>query len=458
MNSHVNIWMFLGLLLISLVFKSCEDDADDAHGTTPIVVNAIYLQDAESPVPDRLVEFIRLGQVMRIEGSGFTGMRRLFINGYETYFNPVYVTDNNMLVRLSRYTPTIEAGEGTRNTIRLVKAGTELVHEFQIRDAAPAISSISHTMPRAGEEITIIGSGLVEINRVVFPGDVVVTTGIYSDVDGEFVRVTVPPGITQSGSIFVEGSNGGAFSPAYFNFREGLILNFDGAGSHGSWGSATSMILPTDLLSAPIGVGNVSQGTYVPHRPARIDEFAGAANRRSEVWTAGNNVDDWRRDFAQFIPPNTPVREFAFQFDIHVPQPWANTGFLKILLFNGFNGGEWNGAVYNYVPWIVDREVVPFQTDGWVTVTIPFSSFYAFSDPNEDFTFEDVLLTRAGAAWQNFGIYFENSDFTLANVTRNNADTREFPSSPTSVSVYTDNWRIVPLETPIFSDFPEDAE
>lgn len=39
--------------------------------------------------------------------------------------------------------------------------------------------------------------------------------------------MTVPDGLTEDGSIFVEGSNGGAFSPAYFNFKEGIILDFD---------------------------------------------------------------------------------------------------------------------------------------------------------------------------------------------------------------------------------------
>ena len=29
----------------------------------------------------------------------------------------------------------------------------------------------------------------------------------------------------------------------------------------------------------------------------------------------------------------------------------------------------------------------------------------------------------------------------------------EFPSKATSVKVYTDNWRIVPLDTPVYNDF-----
>ncbi len=456
MKRTKNIWLILGLLFTLGVFAACEDDNDNGDDT-PVVVNSIYLQDAESDVPDRKVTFARLGQVIRVEGSGFTGMRKVYINGYNTYFNPVYVTDSNMLLQLSRETPTIKAEQDVRNTIHFVKAAADLVYNFEIRDAAPSISRISHTLPLPGEKITIYGSGLVEIKRVVFPGNVEVTQGIVSDEDGKFVTVTVPNGLTKGGSILVEGANGGAYSPAYFNFKEGVILDFDGKGTQGYWGwsETGSMINNTDLESAVIGVGNISQGNYVAHRPARIAQFGAAANRRSEVWTAGNDVDDWRGQLTPHIPASTPVSQVAFQFDVYVPQPWANTGFLKILLYNSYNGGEWSGNIYNYVPWIVDKQVVPFKTEGWVTVTVPFNKLYAFSATEKEFTFENGLAARDGASWKNFGFYFENSDFKLSQVTGNSSDESvEFPSAPFNLNVYTDNWRVVPLNKPIYSDFP----
>ena len=99
--------------------------------------------------------------------------------------------------------------------------------------------------------------------------------------------------------------------------------------------------------------------------------------------------------------------------------------------------------------------MVPFSTTGWVTVTIPFNKFYAFSATTTAFTFENVLAYREGASWQNFGMFFENSDFKLSNITGVETDETEFVSSATSVKVYTGNWRVVPLEQPTYSDFPE---
>lgn len=460
MKFKINIWLLLSTLLTLFVVSACNNDEDE-FDSTPIVVNAVYLQDAESSVPDREVEFVRLGQVLRIEGSGFNGMQKVYVNGYSTYFNPVYVSNNSMLIQVSGETPTVEADEDVRNTIKFEKKEAELVYPFEVRDAAPSISSISHTLPQAGEPITIYGSGLIEISKVTFPGNIEVTEGITSDEDGEFCTVIVPEGLTEHGSVFVEGANGGAYSPSYFNFVEGVILNFDDLGQQGfwSWTETGSMINDEDLKSDPIGEGNVSQGNYVPHRPERIAEFGPAANRRSEVWTAGNDVDDWRGQLTEYIPATTPVSEFAFQFDVFVPDEWANTGFLKILLYNNYNGGEWSGNVYNYVPWIEGKEVVPFITEGWQTVTVPFNEFYGFSDTETEYTFEDVLLARESATYKNFGVFFDNSDFNLSQVTGNSADESvEFPSSATSVQVYTDNWRIVPNTTPTYSDFPDEEE
>lgn len=451
------LWRLSTLLILFLsivMFISCNDD--EKHTSSPITILKVYLQDAESSVPDREVHFARLGQLIRIEGSGFTGLKKVFINGYSTYFNPVMVSDNSILLTISKETPIVEAEEGVRNTIRFVKDATEAIFEFEIRAASPIITHFSNSLPALGEMIIVYGTGLVEVSKVIFPGNVVVTDNITSDKEGEFFIVKMPQGVSEDGGpIMIECANGEAYSPGYFNFIKGIILDFDGKGTQASWGDTEGMIIPEDLESSVIGEGNVSKGYYVPHRPERIDLIGAGKNRCTEVWTAGNDVDDWRGQLSPYIALDTPVDKIAFQFDIYVPEAWSESGFLKICLFNGFNGGEWSGACYNYVPWLVNKEVIPFQTIGWTTVTIPFNQFYKFSDG--EFTFEDILKERETANYANFGIYFENSDFKLSHVTGNSSDSEiEFDSSETAVKVYTDNWRVVSLETPRYTDFPEE--
>lgn len=440
------------VMFASLLFNACNNDDNSNSG--PIAVYKVFLEDVNSSVPDREVKFARLGQLIRIEGGGFVGLKKVYINGFETYFNTVYVSNNSMLISISADTPTLTADPAVRNTIRLVKDGNEITFPFEIRSAAPTINNISNTLPKVGETITIYGTGLTEIKKVTFPGNVVVTTGITSNDKGEFFTVTMPAGVdTAGGSLLVEGANGGVYSPACFNFKKGVILDFDGSGSHGFWGSSTSMIKDVDLLSASVGTGHVSQGKYVPHRPARIASFAAGTNRCTEVWTAGNGVDNWRGQLTPYIPASTPLEQVALQFDMYVPNVWQNTGFIKVCLFNNFNGGEWTGATYNYVPWIAaDGKVVPVQTTGWQTVTIPLNKLYSFTKAG--LTFDDVLKAREAATYQNFGFYFENSDIKQSNVITGGNPDVVYASSATSVSVYTDNWRIVSLKTQTYSDFP----
>lgn len=458
MKKHIlnkNYWKtltFLGLIVFAIQFTSCNDD-DSSGGGGPIAVSKVFLEDVNSTVQDREVKFARLGQTIRIEGSGFEGLKKVYINGYETYFNVVFISKNSFLINVNADTPLIEAEADVRNTIRLVNDNNETTFSFEIRAAAPTITDISNTLPKAGETITVYGTGLTEVNKVTFPGNVVVTTGIVSDKTGKSFTVRVPSGISENGgSLLVIGSNGGAYSPAYFNFKKGVLLDFDGKGTHGSWGTDASMIMPADLVATATGIGSTSQGTYVAHRPSRITSFEAGKSRRSEVWTAGNGVDNWRGQLTPYIPAKTPLSKVALQFDIYVPNPWKDSGYLQICLFNGFNGGEWTGNTYNYVPWLVDGKVKEFQTTGWTTVTIPLNKIYAYSDAAKNFTFEDILAAREKADWQNFGFFFNNSNIKLKDVTGVDSDI-EFVATATSIDVATDNWRIVSLDTPVYDDF-----
>jgi len=439
----------LVMMVFSMLFVACENN--DSEGGGPITISKVYLEDVNSSVPDRQVTFARLGQTIRIEGTGFTGLKKVYINGLSTYFNVVFLSDKSMIIDIANDTPIIDADPSVRNTIRFVNDGNETTFTFDIRAAKPSISSISNTLPNPGETITVYGTGLTEVSKVVFPGNIETKTGITSDKEGKFFTVTVPAGVSANGgSLFVTTSNGGVYSPAYFNFKKGVLLNFDGQGQHGYWGTADSMIQPADLESVALGTGNVSQGKYVAHRPARIASFAAAKNRCSEVWTAGNGVDDWRGQLTPYIPANTPLNKVALQFDIYVPNEWKDSGFLKICLINNFNGGEWAGACYNYVPWIVNGKSVAYQTTGWTTVTIPLNKLYSWS--KDSYTFETILAYREAATYKNFGFYFENSDVKLKDVTGTDSDV-VFASKATSVKVYTDNWRIVSLDTPVYNDF-----
>ncbi|MDR0505432.1 MAG: glycan-binding surface protein [Dysgonamonadaceae bacterium] len=460
-----NIWTLAFLLYNAVFFNSCNKDEGSENfkeNALPPKITKVYLEDVNSKVPDREVTFARIGQTIRLEGENFLGISKVYLNGYDCTFNPTYISNSSMIVQIANKVPTTDAADDVRNTIRVEKISKSCncttqfyIHNFEFRSAAPSITSISHTMPLAGESITIYGTGLVEIESITFPGNIVVTKDIVSDnKEGKWVTVTVPNGIPESGgSLFIKGANGGVYSPAYFNCKNGLILDFDGHGEPAGW--TANAITSADFLDAVIGEGNVSQGKYCPLTPDKFLPISSGVSRATEVWTTGN--ESWR---AQFVPnifaTSTPVNKIAVQFDIYVPNEWNHSGFLGLNLVNNFDAGnQWTGEFYNYIPWLAGKEKVPFKTKGWITVTAPLNEFYKYAKGS--FTFEDILQLRETANYKNFGIFFNNNDFTLANITGNDTDKKtEFISSDTFIKVYVDNFRLVSLEAPTFSDFPDE--
>ncbi|NDV81937.1 glycan-binding surface protein [Bacteroides sp. 51] len=421
------------IALLAVGFASCSDDDD--KDSKPIHVTQIYLEDYNSTVPDRPVEFARLGQMIRIEGSGFLGMKKVYINGYDTYFNMSYVADNSMLITINSKTPVIDAEEDVRNTIRLVKSGVEYTHDFVIRDAPPSVTSVSHTMPQAGEMITIYGTDLVEIHTITFPGGITADAGsIVSAPSGTWCRVKVPSGITEGGSILLEGANGGAYSPPYFNFKKGLLFNFDGVGSY-SWGGGEI----SGDLNDPIptqGDGPKSQNIY---RSLNKDGKTYLTSL-SDVAFGWANSDNWPTVLnANVIPPGTATNLCGVQMDIYVEGEW-NSGSIRMVIADGSGASRYCMV---YAPWVENGKRVPFVNPGcWFTVTFPFSDSADYVDK----TFADVLASSVAASYKQWGPHFDNVDID------------EVACEDTSVKIYYDNLRVVLLEAPQYSDFDDEEE
>ncbi len=450
---------FVASLVLSAAFYSCEDEDKNGGNSNEPVIYQVYLEDANSTIPDRKVEYARLSQTIRIEGENFVGLTKVFINGYDCYFNPVFITNTSMIIQIDKNVPVIPEGGGE---IRLEKGGKFTLYTFDIRAAAPSITAISHTLPLAGEWITISGSGLVGVTKVRFPGNIEINTetapgDIVDGIDGKYFSVKVPEGMPdEGGAIYIECTNGGAYSPAFFNCKTSVFLNFDGRGEQGVWGSATTL---DDLLSEVIGEGNISQGNYCPLIPERMAPIASSTSRATEVWTSGN--ENWREMYIStgLIASNALASDVAFQFDIYVPEEWNNTGFIGVNLANNFNAeNQWTGEFYNYIPWLVDGKKADYKTTGWTTVSIPLNEFYKFSEGSA--TFEDILAFRDKASNKNAGLFFNNNNFTLKDITKKDADESVvFESSETSVKAYVDNFRVVSLVAPAYSDYPdEEAE
>jgi len=319
----------------------------------------------------------------------------------------------------------------------LKKKNLVLTYNFEVRDAAPVVSGISHTLPKAGDEITIYGTGLIGVTSITFPGDIKVVEGIVSDIDGEWCTVVVPAEVSdEGGSLLVVGVNGGAYSPAYFNFKKGIVHNFDDV-SNASWSQGESSENLSALLPAS-GTGPKSQGIYrslnkdakeMPANDIPVDLTRYWIN--NSVWSGILNEN--------VIPGNTPTSEVAVQMDIYFEGVW-NSGNIRFVVADGSGADRF---CMIYAPWESFGKRVPVENPGsWFTVTLPFSLSVDYKETN----FQYVMSTVTAASYPQSGPWLENGNINDA------------PSEPTNLNVYFDNIRIVPLTTPTYSDFGEVEE
>lgn len=452
---------FLCIALLLPFLAACDDD-DNGSQSAPISVTRIYLEDADATVTDRAVDFARLGQLIRIEGSGFLGLRQIYVNGYKTYFNNALVTDQNIWVTLDSKTPVADANVDVRNTIRLVKDQAECVYEFTIRAASPQITSIDNTLPTVGEKVKVYGSSLHETTKVTLPGGVEITSGIENDPDGEWYAFTMPDGVTEGGSILSEGANGLAKTPACFNESRAYVIDFDNLGVMGSWSATYSA---DDLVDDPLNSGRGKVALLVPQ--TYLDEGGIQPNvGLHKYWaTAGTGepTDDWTR-MTSVIPADTPLENVAIQLDVYFPEIWNGAGQLEISLINNLNSYGWgsgntlpgNENVDAYaavwVPWFVNEGVVPYKAEGWKTVTFPIGSIGDFND-GKAHTFQEVIDVRNNASNANFLFFLSN-----ANIVLNEGAENEVVIKTTTFNqkIYVDNIRVVPYERFVVSDFPDD--
>jgi len=452
-------------------FTSCEDEDGNPYpdGNGAVSVSKVFLLDASDTTghKEREVEFARLGQTLRLEGSGFGGTTKVLVNGYETYFNTALTTDNSMIFSLSGTTPVAGADESVRNKIQFVKSSGTYSYDFVIRAASPKITSISPSIPKPGETVKVSGVNLEEVSEVTLPGGISITENIVNapeDESGEWFTFVMPEGVTENGTITITGANGQAISGAYFNDFDCFITDFDGKGELGGWAATWKT---DDLVDDPLNTGRGKVAMLIPHLGEADAKYENGINPgvdHIEFWaTAGNDNanDDWTRMTSK-IPAETSLTELAIQFDIYVDGVWNETGQLEISLANNLNSygyGSANASPRNsgvvsgaavWIPWFnkSNPEVLtPYTTESWQTVTIPFTDFGEFAD-GEAHTFQEVIDLRNNCSYKNFEVFASNANLKYGSEEGQTIEAKVFDTK-----IYLDNFRVVNTKTTTVSDF-----
>lgn len=444
---------FLIALSASIILTSCNKDLFKyENGDSTISISQIhYLHASADGTTDVSTDYARLGETIRLTGTGFVGVKHVYVNGYDTYFNLQYLTNNSMLVTIDENTPIEQVNDqvNNKNWIVLVKENEAIKAKkaLKIRRAAPVVHDISNSMPQPNEWITIYGENLQNVAYVQFPGADISTVyadggdNLYSDDEkGTYVRVKVPANFDtrtaennkHQGAIIINADhdgNGVCETPAYFNYRKGLLENFEeGSSAFNNSKFDASECTMTDEVSG--NEDGTNDGHYYMMNSNSTYISDTTASRRNiyvfEKLEAFNNLPSELDELYS--------TDVALQFNVMCPQEW-NSGNIDVVF--DINSGNYK---MTYAPWVsgkTDDFSKGFAKGSWFTVTMPFSTITDFQGK----TFGEIRKILASIESPVWGIYFENVDQT--NVL--NGVSVEFKAKMTTITPCIDNIRVVPL-------------
>lgn len=392
-NYFRKISRWLPVLLMVLIFQNaCKKE----NISGPVVTGL----RAISPAPnDSTLTQVTPGQIVVIKGYNFNGLQGVLFDGYSASVNTALNTNATIVITVPSGILFSSLSSDVANTIKVITTHGEIVYKFSVVPPPPVISSISNEFAHGGDTITLSGSYLYTIQSVQFPGDHTVTNVLNADTAGASFQVVVPDGITpgdaDSAAVITEGGTG----KAPFNNTYGMIADFE-------WGSPTfgwqywGGIMGSDASKFPGGWGNYIE--IDPSSEIGANDGAWYANNRavmiaSSAWEGVNIAD--------------PPANYALKFQMFVKNPWT-AGSLEIAINGNFNN------LATYAPWKQTSNGM-FMTNGWVTVTIPLSSFVdgsgkpasnvsALTGGNPGATVQIMLYNNGTTSVVNFDAAFDN--------------------------------------------------
>ncbi|HWB92344.1 MAG TPA: glycan-binding surface protein [Puia sp.] len=142
------------------------------------------------------------GTLIVIQGHGFGGLQAVYFNDTSAYFNPVYATDNNIIISIPSSAQTAATNPSVPSTIRIVTNHGTTTYSFSLVLKAPYISALS--LDSTGTVLTITGGNFLGIKKITFPVPGNDTALSYTvDTSHSTIIARVPPGTPSKDSVRV---------------------------------------------------------------------------------------------------------------------------------------------------------------------------------------------------------------------------------------------------------------
>lgn len=439
-NMRFYIKSLFFLSLIYMVYISCKKN-EAVNDSGVLTVDRVSAQNDNTI--DSTITKAHLGTLIRIDGSGFSSLKAVYVNGVSIPVNPGYVSAHHILFTIPSDLPygNDVSDTSARNQIRLVSSHGEYKFPFVVQGATPVITGVSSSLPAVGDNFEIYGTGLRDISKIEFPGGVTLDSTQFSTNDSTVISCVVPAGgVDSAGAIIVYSENGNVASQNFMNYRKGTFVNNFTADPAASSDQSACSVRPYNYGANITGTSSSllptdGQWTKNPDFYRQVPATAGSG---AAVDFSGGfyfyscaALSKVLNETDGDITVNTSCSALALQFDYYITGTW-NSGYIRFEWIN--NSASWR---YDYAPWALGAGVTKgVSMPGWHTLTIPLNSFASLNGNVSFGTFLSDVVGQGGK------MMFVNSNYTDAG-----GNTYAASAMP-DFSFSFGNFRIVPYSRP----------
>jgi hypothetical protein len=429
-KSYLRLCFLPLLFMIVALSPACKKNNDGGSSAPPVI--AAIKSYVASPNDTVLHSAVAKGQWVVITGQNLQNATQIYFDGVPASFNSALFAPGSAVVQI----PNIEFAKidtAKLYTVKYVTGAGSTTFSFKLGPAAPTIGAISNIYANPGDSVYVYGENLFFVQRFSYRGTAIPSFKL--DTNGTSIGFLMPAATTndqvsvtsKSGAVNFkiiatpliagisnENANPGDSVYIYGTYLKGIQkLTFAGTPvtsyKSSNNGSYVGFVLPTLTQSGPVSVTTefgMATTVYNVNDVATGSISNWDSNFNWQYWGAGKqtkgdanfpgnsstyfvldisglaNGDGWPwttnipMNAAQWVPKNNitdTVSHWAFKFEASIPKSWNGT---TVDIVSGVNG-----YIARWEPWQKNATTTaPYTTKGWVTVTIPLTSFRA-SDP-----------------------------------------------------------------------------
>lgn len=338
------IQLIVIFLILLASFPACDTTSDQTADVTETYIKMVY--------PEKVV----MGQTIYIVGSNFNEVTEIIlpdnisVKDFErTGFNQLSVT----------------APAGLKSGFVTLKAGDkEYKSPNEIKAVAPSFSVIFPTEVKTGEEVTIKGENLLEIQQVIFPDNVVVDALHFKRKSDTEIIVVVPPGtIDGSGTLQLATIAGTTLTTTNITIEvvEAPVE-----------GSKVDPITPNTIILLDYEPHGGHDGNWDNGWGGNTEIANDAETGNTFLRVTGNLDNNWvmncnhQGNIAATWPWSVnDVENYIVKVDVLIPSDVDGTGVKGMQFIFGDKWDYWFGD-----------NLVPKTTDGeWITIRVPFTKW-----------------------------------------------------------------------------------